>query len=202
MEVNPVADDLPRIDELDSTGELPATHELPANIESCATDELPDSEDLVGLATAIGARLLAKNWQVTVAESCTGGGAAYVLTSVPGSSAWFEEGFVVYANQVKERRLQVPATLLAAHGAVSEPVVLAMAAGAAAASGAECALAISGIAGPSGGVPGKPVGTVCFGWQVGGRADAATCHFPGNRRQVRLRAIRQGLQGLLKRLAI
>lgn len=163
---------------------------------------LPDDECLSALAAAIGAKLAALGWTVTVAESCTGGGVGFVLTSVAGSSCWFEEGFITYANAVKQRRLQVPNDLLENEGAVSESVVKAMASGAVAASGADCALAISGIAGPGGAVPGKPVGTVWFGWSVDGRVDAAVQHFEGDRSAVRRQAIHYGLHELLARLPV
>jgi nicotinamide-nucleotide amidase len=127
---------------------------------------------------------------LTTAESCTGGWVAQCVTDVPGSSAWFDGGFVTYSNAAKEAMLGVPAFLLAAHGAVSEPVASAMAAGALQSGRADLAVAITGIAGPSGGTTDKPVGMVCFAFQR--RAEQCTTtteFFRGNRREIRQQAV-------------
>lgn len=161
---------------------------------------LKDEVQLTDLAAQVGDRLRRQGWRVTTAESCTGGGIAYLLTSVAGSSDWFEEGFVTYANRAKRERLGVPPSLLAGEGAVSQATVEAMAEGASRQAQAQCAIAVSGIAGPGGAVPGKPVGTVWFAWCVGGHVQSECFTFPGDRRSVRLQAMAQGLKGLLSRL--
>src|SRR5512141_3179299 len=122
------------------------------------------SETLIALATLVGARLRAKGLMLTTAESCTGGWVAQAVTAIAGSSDWFERGFVTYSDAAKQEMLGVSAATLAAHGAVSEQTAREMAAGAIAHSRAQVALAITGIAGPSGGSPQKPVGMVCFAW--------------------------------------
>ncbi len=123
-------------------------------------------EHLEALAQELGAALLAKGWRLAGAESCTGGWAAQACTAIAGSSAWFERGFVTYSNEAKQELLGVRAETLAAHGAVSEATAREMAGGALAHSRAQCAYAITGIAGPAGGSPDKPVGTVWFAWAV------------------------------------
>lgn len=152
--------------------------------------------DPVALAAAFGHRLAGLGWKVVTAESCTGGLIAAALTETAGSSAWFERGFVTYSNEAKRAELAVPATLLRAHGAVSEPVAGAMAAGALIASRAQVAIAVTGIAGPTGAVPGKPVGTVCFGWASRtGAPVTMTRRFAGDRRAVRLATVAWALRG-------
>jgi nicotinamide-nucleotide amidase len=156
----------------------------------------PDDAEVVAAAAELGALLLSLGLKVATAESCTGGLVAAALTETAGSSNWFERGFVTYSNEAKRESLGVPPELLAAHGAVSEPVAAAMAVGALARSRAALAIAITGIAGPGGAVPGKPVGTVCFGWAFaapGLAGDAptvrtGTVRFPGDRAEVRRRA--------------
>jgi nicotinamide-nucleotide amidase len=151
----------------------------------------------VTLATALGDRLLERGWRLTTAESCTGGLVAGVVTAVPGSSAWFERGFVTYSNDAKREMLDVPQALLDAHGAVSEAVARAMAEGALAHSHAQCAVSVTGVAGPGGGSPDKPVGTVCFGWVVPGIASStATHHLAGDRGAVRQDSVALALLGL------
>lgn len=151
---------------------------------------------LVADAQALGAALAGRGWMVATAESCTGGMIACALTETAGSSAWFDRGFVTYSDAAKRQLLGVAADTLAAHGAVSEPVAREMAAGALARSGARLALAVTGIAGPGGAVPGKPVGTVCFGWAaVGVEPFAQTMHFDGDRSQVRLSSARHAIAG-------
>ena len=154
------------------------------------------ADDPVALAAAFGHRLVARDWKVVTAESCTGGLIAAALTETAGSSAWFERGFVTYSNEAKRAELAVPAALLRAHGAVSEPVAGAMAAGALIASRAQVAIAVTGIAGPTGAVPGKPVGTVCFGWAARGSPPVTmTRRFSGDRRAVRLATVAWALRG-------
>ena len=122
---------------------------------------------------------------MATAESCTGGLIAGACTEISGSSDWFERGFVTYSNAAKHELLGVPAALIEQHGAVSEPVARAMAAGAVAHSRAQVAVAVTGIAGPTGGSAGKPVGTVWFGWNVNGHVTTATRRFDGDRAAVR-----------------
>lgn len=151
-------------------------------------------------AGQMGNALLAAGWVVTTAESCTGGGVAAAITAIPGSSAWFDCGYVTYSNQAKQQMLGVPAALLEAQGAVSEPVVLAMAAGAVQRSGAHIGVALSGIAGPDGGTPDKPVGTVWIAWyRRSDETSLAHCfQFSGDREQVREQAVLAALQGICK----
>lgn len=143
----------------------------------------------------IVANLLLKNeWFLCTAESCTGGLIAAACTELPGSSAWFERGFVTYANAAKVELLGVDAALIDAHGAVSEPVARAMAAGALQHSHAQVAIAVTGVAGPSGGSAAKPVGTVWFGFAFGsGDVNTELCHFEGDRAAVRQAAVQHAL---------
>jgi nicotinamide-nucleotide amidase len=150
------------------------------------------------LAMELGRALLARDWRMTTAESCTGGLIAGAITDVAGSSEWFERGFVTYSNAAKEEMLGVPRALLDEHGAVSEPVARAMAEGALARSSADCAVSVTGVAGPGGGTPAKPVGRVCFAWaRRGGATSSHTRHFAGNRADVRAASVAAALQGLL-----
>lgn len=156
---------------------------------------------LAQLSADTGAWLKTRGWRLATAESCTGGWVAEVVTATAGSSDWFDCGWVSYSNTAKQRLLGVPAELIAAHGAVSEPVVIAMAQGALERSAADVAIAISGIAGPGGGTPTKPVGTVCFAWawrNADGAHRVSTRHFDGDREAVRLQAVQTALQGLLE----
>src|SRR5690606_2324187 len=121
-------------------------------------------ERLETLAQRTGQWLRTHGWRLATAESCTGGWIAETVTAIAGSSDWFDCGWVTYSNAAKQRQLGVPATLIDTQGAVSEAVVAAMVRGALAHSDAQVALAVSGIAGPTGGSPDKPVGTVCFAW--------------------------------------
>ncbi|MFD2178665.1 nicotinamide-nucleotide amidase [Veronia pacifica] len=153
---------------------------------------------LTSLALELGKHLAASGQTVTTAESCTGGGIAYVLTEIAGSSAWFESGFVTYSNKAKEDMVGVSLETLAAHGAVSEPVVAEMAKGALDAAGADFAVAVSGVAGPGGGSKDKPVGMVCFGWALkNGQVITDTQHFTGDRHQIRVATIEHSLRRLL-----
>ncbi|TBU92843.1 CinA family protein [Stutzerimonas kirkiae] len=154
--------------------------------------------ELEALADELGRLLLHLGHQVTTAESCTGGGIAEAITRVAGSSAWFEAGYVTYSNAQKTRQLGVPGNLLEQVGAVSREVVEAMARGARAASGAHFAVAVSGIAGPGGGTPHKPVGTVWLAWAAGERVLSERHLFPGDRQAVRRATVRVALQGLIE----
>ncbi|WP_070400295.1 CinA family protein [Hydrogenophaga sp. PML113] len=152
------------------------------------------------LVTELAARLRARGAMMASAESCTGGLIAAACTELSGSSDWFERGFVTYSNAAKTDSLGVPAALIAAHGAVSEPVARAMAAGAVAHSAARCALAVTGVAGPTGGSADKPVGTVWFGWCTPAGVASEHRRFDGDRAAVRAQAVRHALAGLLQRL--
>ena len=154
--------------------------------------------ELTALSEQLAKRLLQRQQLLAVAESCTGGWLAKCLTDLPGSSQWFERGFVTYSNAAKQEMLGVRSTTLLRTGAVSEAVVKEMADGVLMHSRADIAVAISGIAGPGGAVPGKPVGTVCFGWATKDNfALQATRHFEGDREAVRRQAVACALQGLL-----
>ena len=157
---------------------------------------------LHNLAKQIGASLLAHEWQLGLAESCTGGLAAATITDLAGSSAWFDSSAVVYSNQAKQDLLKVPAATLAEYGAVSEPVAIAMAQGLLAQGRCQIAASVTGIAGPSGGSMEKPVGTVCFAWaHQDGRLVSTTQHFSGDRQQVREQSVRAIFEGILQLLA-
>jgi nicotinamide-nucleotide amidase len=145
-------------------------------------------------AARLGEALKSKHAMLATAESCTGGGVAYAITAIPGSSHWFERGFVIYTNQSKIEMLGVDASLIDKHGAVSEPVARALAEGALSHSHADYSLAITGIAGPGGGTEDKPVGTVWFAWA--GKDCSTTSsknRFDGERNQVRELAIETAL---------
>ncbi len=146
------------------------------------------------LATELGQLLLRKKRSITTAESCTGGGLAYWLTAVAGSSAYIDRSFVTYSNKAKQQLLGVRSATLLQFGAVSAETVAEMAVGAAKAANAELAVAISGIAGPSGGSMEKPVGTVWFGYTWQGETRTQCQHFKGDRQQVRQQAIDYALQ--------
>jgi nicotinamide-nucleotide amidase len=139
---------------------------------------------------------------MATAESCTGGWIGQVMTMVPGSSKWFDRGFVTYTNEAKQEMLGVQAATLKAFGAVSEQTVTEMANGALGRSRAQVAVAVSGIAGPDGGTPKKPVGTVMLAWGMKGDAvDAHAMHFPGDRDSVRRQTVIAALEGILALLA-
>jgi nicotinamide-nucleotide amidase len=141
------------------------------------------------------------NWQLVTAESCTGGLIASYLTEIPGSSAWFERGFVTYSNLAKEEMLSVPKELIENYGAVSEPVALAMATGALQHSAGHVAVAVTGIAGPDGGTFEKPIGTVCLSWVSVNRKPVTTKkQFTGDRHDIRFAASQAVLSGLLSYL--
>ena len=155
---------------------------------------------ITGLAGQVGATLRAKGLLLATAESCTGGGVAHAVTEIAGSSEWFDCGFVTYSNASKTRLLNVPAALIAQYGAVSKEVAGAMSEGALAGSNAHVAVSTTGIAGPGGAVPGKPVGTVCFGWTYHGKTITERLVFDGDRQAVRDQAVVHSLQGLLRLL--
>jgi nicotinamide-nucleotide amidase len=147
---------------------------------------------------SLASRLRGRGERLVTAESCTGGLIAAACTAVAGSSDWFERGFVTYSNEAKVELLGVPAPLIAAHGAVSEPVVRAMAEGALAHAPADWSLAVTGIAGPGGAVPGKPVGTVWLGLGRRGHAPHSwLLHCPGDRCAVRSQTVQRALDELL-----
>ncbi|GAB3247394.1 CinA family protein [Chitinimonas naiadis] len=153
--------------------------------------------DSYALAEALGHALQARAWRVTAAESCTGGGIASAITDIAGSSGWFDMGFVTYSNHAKQQLLGVsPATLLQ-HGAVSEAVVCEMAQGALRAARADLAVAVSGVAGPSGGTAAKPVGTVCLAVAGPQGVQSETQHFEGDRASVRAQTVAWALTRLL-----
>lgn len=157
---------------------------------------MTDSE-LMQLSKRVGQALNARGATVTTAESCTGGWVAKVITDIAGSSAWFERGFVTYSNEAKSQMIGVKAETLAAHGAVSEPVVVEMAIGALKAARADYAISVSGIAGPDGGSESKPVGTVWFGFaSVSGQGITRRECFDGDREAVRRQATAYALQTL------
>lgn len=156
--------------------------------------------DIIDLSTRVGRALAAKGWLLASAESCTGGGIAYAITEIAGSSEWFDRSFVTYSNAAKTDMLGVPEEMLIRFGAVSEEVAAAMAEGALANSKAHVAISTTGIAGPGGAVPGKPVGTVCFGWAMNGKTSVERLVFPGDRQAVRQQTVIYALQGLLRLL--
>jgi nicotinamide-nucleotide amidase len=150
------------------------------------------------LAAHVGGLLKAHGLKLATAESCTGGGVAQAITNIAGSSAWFERGFITYANEAKCEMLGVSPDTLMHHGAVSEAVVREMMAGALQHSHAQVALAVSGIAGPDGGTPEKPVGTVWFAWGIKhGASHAQLYQFRGDRAEVRAQAARVAMQGVI-----
>ena len=166
-----------------------------------ATDHLSRLA-LSNLATEIGELLLAKNRLLCLAESCTGGLASGLITEIPGSSAWFDSGLVVYSNQAKQDLLNVSAESLRQYGAVSEEVAIEMAIGALNQGRANVAASVTGIAGPDGGTEEKPVGTVCFAWAGNDIAlTATTKHFPGNRQNIREQSILTLLNGIKQALS-
>jgi nicotinamide-nucleotide amidase len=154
------------------------------------------------LPMLLAARLTPLKWLMATAESCTGGMMAARCTDLAGSSAWFDRGFVTYSNEAKTQMLGVPRELIATHGAVSEPVARAMAMGAVYRSQAQASVAVTGIAGPSGGSQDKPVGTVWLAWCIGGLVTTEVKHFEGDRNQIRQATTKHALQGLMARLPV
>jgi nicotinamide-nucleotide amidase len=158
-------------------------------------------EVLVTQTEQLAAALRDKSWMLATAESCTGGMIAAACTDLAGSSEWFERGFVTYSDEAKTELLGVDATLIKANGAVSEVVARAMAFGAVRHSRARVSVAVTGIAGPTGGSKDKPVGTVWFGFMVDGRLTSETRRFDGDRAAVRRASVAHAFDGLLMRLA-
>ena len=164
------------------------------------TSIMTDTGILEGMAGMLGDLLKESGMKVATAESCTGGWIAQTMTSVAGSSEWFDRGFVTYSNEAKREMLGVRAQTLRKHGAVSEKVVLDMALGAVKKSNASLAVSVSGVAGPGGGSDDKPVGTVWFAWAFEDKAEASLMSFQGDRHQVRYGAVMVALQGLIARI--
>ncbi|MDB6051570.1 MAG: CinA-like [Pseudomonas sp.] len=158
-------------------------------------------DEITQLAAELGKRLQMIKAQVTTAESCTGGGIAEAITRIPGSSAWFEAGYVTYSNAQKTRQLNVSPELFSTVGAVSREVVEAMVAGAQVNSQAHFAVAVSGVAGPDGGSVDKPVGTVWLAWGDGTQVVSERRQFDGDRDEVRRQTVKAALEGLLQRTA-
>lgn len=162
------------------------------------TDAAPLTEALCAL---VAEALLKKGFKLVTAESCTGGMIAAACTDLAGSSAWFERGFVTYSNDAKTELLGVEERVLRRAGAVCGPVAQAMAEGALAHSRAQVAVAVTGVAGPTGGSPAKPVGTVWFGFALPGQVVTEKCHFEGDRAAVRQATVRHALNRLLALLS-
>jgi len=152
------------------------------------------------LARKLGEALKAKGLKLATAESCTGGWVAMALTAIPGSSDWFERGYVSYSNAAKREDLGVAEETLRQHGAVSEEVAREMAAGAIRRARAQVALAITGVAGPAGGSADKPVGLVCFAWAHGSKMASETRRFDGDRESVRRQSVLHALERVLELL--
>jgi nicotinamide-nucleotide amidase len=158
-------------------------------------------DPLLALAARLGAAALARGAMIATAESCTGGLVAGAITSIAGSSGWFERGFVTYSNLAKEQQLGVAPSTIERFGAVSEETAKAMAQGAVRGAAAQWAVAVTGIAGPDGGSPDKPVGTVWFAWVGPNHLQALKRQFDGDRAAVREASVRVALEGLVDRLA-
>jgi nicotinamide-nucleotide amidase len=159
------------------------------------------AQDLVRpLAQQVGVALKSHGMTLVTAESCTGGGVAQAVTMISGSSAWFDRGFVTYSNTAKEEMLGVAPHTLEKHGAVSEQTVREMVDGALQYSRAQVALSVSGVAGPTGGTPEKPVGMVWFAWGTNDTVQAECHHLPGDRDAVRAKSVQIALQGVLNLL--
>jgi nicotinamide-nucleotide amidase len=159
--------------------------------------------DLDDIIATLAKTLLANRWRLSTAESCTGGLVSASITALAGSSEWFERGYVTYSNQAKSEDIDVSQNLIEEYGAVSDQVARAMALGAKQNSGADIALSITGIAGPTGGSPEKPVGTVCFAWVLANdQMISETKHFEGDRQQIRQQACDFSLRKLLNLLRI
>ena len=152
------------------------------------------------LCAQLATVLQERGWMLATAESCTGGMIAAACTDLSGSSNWFERGFVTYSNEAKAELLGVDPGLIAQHGAVSEVVARAMAFGAIRHSRAQASVAVTGVAGPTGGTPDKPVGLVWFGFQVDGRLTSESRHFPGDRAAVRAATVDHAIRRLLELL--
>lgn len=161
------------------------------------------TEEIAALAAELGVRLAERNALCVTAESCTGGLVAGAITEIAGSSGWFDRGWVTYSNEAKIEALGVPESTLDRYGAVSEATARAMAEGALARSRAGIAVAVTGVAGPSGGSPEKPVGMVCFAWAMGDAPTlVSTRHFGGDREAIRRAAVIEALNGMLARIPV
>ncbi|QKZ06297.1 MULTISPECIES: CinA family protein [Pseudomonas] len=158
-------------------------------------------DPITQLSQSLGEGLKRLNQQVTTAESCTGGGIGEAITRIAGSSAWFEAGYITYSNKQKTAQLGVPPALFPQVGAVSREVVEAMALGAVERSDAHFSVAVSGIAGPDGGTPGKPVGTVWLAWAQGRQVVCERQQFAGDRDEVRRQTVKAALEGLIRLVA-
>ena len=161
---------------------------------------VPNDSELAALAAKVAEKLLERGMVMATAESCTGGWIAKCCTDLAGSSAWFERAYICYSYAAKREQLDVDSMVLEKAGAVSEATALQMAAGAVRESEADVAVAVTGIAGPSGGTEEKPVGTVWFGWSVGGSITTERVVFPGDRDAVRRQTVAHALSGLADRL--
>ena len=161
------------------------------------------NHDLHEITQELAKVLIKNNWHLSTAESCTGGMVAASITELAGSSEWFERGYVTYSNQSKSEDIDVSQNLIEQHGAVSDQVARAMALGAKQNSGSDLSLSITGIAGPTGGSPEKPIGTVCFAWALANdQIVSETKYFEGNRQQIRQQACDFSLRKLLDLLRI
>ncbi len=168
------------------------------NVKPGFSDSLSNTEQTIDIQRGLLAHFLIKNQKVlATAESCTGGMIAAACTDLAGSSAWFERGFVTYSNAAKTELLGVPADLIAEHGAVSEPVARAMVQGAIDRSNAQVAVAVTGVAGPTGGSAAKPVGTVWFGFATPAGVSTEMLCFAGDRAEVRTATVRHALNRLV-----
>ena len=165
------------------------------------TNSLLNQELVTPVSIGLLADLMLENGLfMAAAESCTGGMIAAACTDLAGSSAWFERGFVTYSNAAKTELLGVDAALITQHGAVSEPVARAMAFGAIRHSHAQVSVAVTGVAGPTGGSSEKPVGTVWFGFMVAGTLTSEVMQFAGDRAAVRMATVQHAVSGLFRRL--
>ncbi|RMH11863.1 MAG: CinA family protein [Gammaproteobacteria bacterium] len=158
-----------------------------------------DSES-IQLARQLGLLLVRRGWKIATAESCTGGSIGMILTEVAGSSQWYDRGFITYSNAAKSELLGIPAAMIEDHGAVSREVARAMVVGALQHSQGDCAVSVTGIAGPSGGTPEKPVGTVLIGWAVREKVSSEAFLFVGDRHQIRKQSVKAALCGMIRRL--
>lgn len=164
-------------------------------------EQTHNDQVLAEYAFALASALKAGGQTLALAESCTGGWVAKLCTDLAGSSSWFERGYVTYSNEAKQELLGVEASLLEREGAVSEVVAAQMALGAQNRARVDCAISITGIAGPGGGSPDKPVGTVCFGWVLADGVVETECHlFGGDRDAIRRASVVRALMGLSERL--
>ncbi|WP_300171750.1 nicotinamide-nucleotide amidase [uncultured Nitrosomonas sp.] len=165
---------------------------------------VPDDAILLELARQVGKQLEQHGLKLVSAESCTGGWIGQIVTAIPGSSAWYDRGFITYSNAAKQQMLHVQPQTLTQFGAVSEQTAREMAQGALATSQAHIAVSVTGIAGPDGGSAEKPVGTVCFAWLLENlpnrTANSQTCHFSGDREAIRRQSVATALQGMLELL--